>query len=1095
MKRSLASSCAKLLSFLAPLSLLALMPACVPTAPSVPSQSGELGGVQVNILRDDNHGISWNIPKAFPGHFTKDEHATMAFEFNGNGITTLSVINLHGLDPDEYALACASLRSMNMQYPSPQTRQLPSTYQDGVKWLHFEGTDDFRGANVKMRFSAAKHKGLLITMFGLDMSALRQPFASPPVGDLWQYVRFDSEPRPYESLALNGAELRRHESRISQIAYSYYERKRYAEAIPFLELLCKINPLSSGHAEGLAENLLASEDYEKAEQRIAELRITFPQASGLIWRHAVAMGKLGRDTEAMEYFNKALFEKKSNQSNAIGAYLSYLAEEELLAENVEIVRELVNRSGDVGLQTFLARAYLDSGDKENARKVTDALVDKCEVFPYLAHSVISIYLDIEDYDQALEIARRIAAQKNPMGNYLAAATLMREGRYSEARDEVLLCLEKTPSDQNAKDLLDGINAQLGKADSSSFRTPIEAVPLPEFMQTLIPETPEGFDADFGCHYIHYGTAYLFQSDKRLRRTMYGSYSVSTLEAIRRMNDLRFPFDPLYERVYVNFLRVYGPDGELLGEVKLDDCYTANDPDKVLMSQKKELHIPVPMLSPGCRVDFAVSFETLGRTKKMPYQLRQLGMGLPVLLSFTSLDGEREKIATFSANGVLTGPASEEAPDAAPSFFYVVKPEVNINCPNLPSPSQYVPSVWICSSEDNWADEVKEYYDVVKFIDETSPEAEAKVKELLPEDCTPEQAVQILSDFVRSNLTYHGIEFGMRAMVPNRCCEILRNRYGDCKDHSFLLMHMLRTAGVKANLALVDSRRDINADVPNSGQFDHMIVYLPEYQGGRFIDATEKGLSEIHDPIYLSGSPALILDLENPRMEYVAKAQLGINGFDIQRKVSVLADGSALVEETVNFRGLWAAMMRGYLRYVSPAEYASTLLPELKVDNLRSVKSISVENLDKMRENVVMKYSYSIDHAFASTGELLVGSSPLTWEMWEMHVPNDIPQRTLPILQRNHAVFNSTTSITLPEGFLLASQPQAQLLDNKYLSFKMDYSNGGDTLTVNGSYSRFSGLYEASERDEREAAYAQARKSASTPIVLVNSATQGKIAAQ
>ena len=56
-------------------------------------------------------------------------------------------------------------------------------------------------------------------------------------------------------------------------------------------------------------------------------------------------------------------------------------------------------------------------------------------------------------------------------------------------------------------------------------------------------------------------------------------------------------------------------------------------------------------------------------------------------------------------------------------------------------------------------------------------------------------IEVVSRYVQKELHYEAIEFGRRAYVPKTARETLRDRYGDCKDQSVLLITMLGLAGI------------------------------------------------------------------------------------------------------------------------------------------------------------------------------------------------------------------------------------------------------------------------------------------------------------
>src|SRR5258708_31622002 len=92
--------------------------------------------------------------------------------------------------------------------------------------------------------------------------------------------------------------------------------------------------------------------------------------------------------------------------------------------------------------------------------------------------------------------------------------------------------------------------------------------------------------------------------------------------------------------------------------------------------------------------------------------------------------------------------------------------------------------------------------------------------------------------LHKEVRYTGVEFGEAAIVPNTPSEILKRKYGDCKDKSALLAGMLRSVGLNAYLALLSSGfgPDVDLDLPGMGMFDHAIVYV-DVDPPLWIDAT------------------------------------------------------------------------------------------------------------------------------------------------------------------------------------------------------------------------------------------------------------------
>jgi hypothetical protein len=102
-----------------------------------------------------------------------------------------------------------------------------------------------------------------------------------------------------------------------------------------------------------------------------------------------------------------------------------------------------------------------------------------------------------------------------------------------------------------------------------------------------------------------------------------------------------------------------------------------------------------------------------------------------------------------------------------------------------------------------------------------------------------EEIQAIYNFVAQNIRYVGMEFGINGYKPHKASEVLKNRYGDCKDHATLLIAMLRVVGVKAYPVLIPTRDIADADpsLPTPGAFNHEIAAMKTDKGLIFMDTT------------------------------------------------------------------------------------------------------------------------------------------------------------------------------------------------------------------------------------------------------------------
>ena len=66
----------------------------------------------------------------------------------------------------------------------------------------------------------------------------------------------------------------------------------------------------------------------------------------------------------------------------------------------------------------------------------------------------------------------------------------------------------------------------------------------------------------------------------------------------------------------------------------------------------------------------------------------------------------------------------------------------------------------------------------------------------------------ITDYIQKNIRYFIVERGIGGLRANYASDIYRNKYGDCKDKTTLLISMLQVAGIHAFYVPVDVRRGI-----------------------------------------------------------------------------------------------------------------------------------------------------------------------------------------------------------------------------------------------------------------------------------------------
>ena len=120
--------------------------------------------------------------------------------------------------------------------------------------------------------------------------------------------------------------------------------------------------------------------------------------------------------------------------------------------------------------------------------------------------------------------------------------------------------------------------------------------------------------------------------------------------------------------------------------------------------------------------------------------------------------------------------------------------------------------------------------------EVTPEIDRLAKELTKGKVSEKEKVRALYNWVSRNIRYIGIYAGVGGYVPHKASSILKNQYGDCKDHVTLLEAMLKAVGIFSSPALINASNAYKLPkLPSPVIFDHVITYVPSLK--LFLDST------------------------------------------------------------------------------------------------------------------------------------------------------------------------------------------------------------------------------------------------------------------
>jgi Domain of Unknown Function with PDB structure (DUF3857)/Transglutaminase-like superfamily len=186
----------------------------------------------------------------------------------------------------------------------------------------------------------------------------------------------------------------------------------------------------------------------------------------------------------------------------------------------------------------------------------------------------------------------------------------------------------------------------------------------------------------------------------------------------------------------------------------------------------------------------------------------------------------------------------------------------------------------------------------------------------------ERALRLVQDEIR----YLSVNTELGGQVPTEPGVVLQRRFGDCKDKTFLLVHLLRRLGISARPVLVHShfRHRVERFLPTPGAFNHAIVEYELEGERRWVDATVplQGGGPLGRSVSAFGM-GLPIALDTTELEPIAPASAADGSYEIVESFRLDSSASPLrLYATVAATGGYADRLRQQLVFDGGAATAT-----------------------------------------------------------------------------------------------------------------------------------------------------------------------------
>lgn len=980
------------------------------------------------------------------------EHADVQLQRGRAGYVVVTPLALSARAPSLEDLAAAWGELTGRDLPPP--RPLRAGGRDGLAFTFGDRVD---GADCAFEVRVVRGDD---RAYFLQAWCPRQPAADcAEVLGLLDAVSFDDAPAPPPALDERRRATQAHLLRA--LGDRAFVRREYAEAEADYRLACAARPDDADLLQRLLRALSYAERYAEALAALTAapaavradrdvlswggfLRARTDDDQGASRAYAAAFAAGHRDVTDLADYAEVLW-RLDRADEALAAVARFVAHDPDGDPDGE---------PDVDARLLQARLLERAGQVAAALALLEGLAAE-DRSAAAAHPLVHALQRTDRHPRALAVCDDLVARgaADAETHHLRGRSLAALDRYREARAALEEALRRRhPRPDDVQDLLDHVAGALGEGSRAAVSTPLEPLPPPAAWTARDVALPPGA-VEAGVCYL--ARLKVVRHARGEPRTTTDYLRVRVLDEARAadFNAFSFGFDPLSEQLFVNSLRVLDAHGEVVATGDRARQYVQDDAARAA-SQLKTLHVPVPGLAAGRTIELVVTRRTLRPRDDFGFLRWCLSLAHPVAVSGLEVRGDVAGLLAVAEHGAVV----ERLPGGGLRCL-VRAPRVYRWEPLGAHHLEHLPTITLGDTSRTWEAVGREYLGRIAGPLAPSPAAAAWAREVLARagDAPP---VAALAAAVQERLGYRAVAFGVRAQVPHTVEEVLADGFGDCKDHALLLHQVLRAAGVPSALALVSAGEPLEPRVPSLDAFDHMVVYVPDERGGRFIDATDKGYALGEGaPLGLGGGQALVLD-GRPRLVRIPDYPASSTVVVVARTVTPAGELDLAVAERARFEGFAASYVRSELRGLPEADRLAWAQRTLeRADAAVRVTAVEVTGLREVAAPVVLELRYTLPGALQRVDGRRVGRLPTSWESVYLAVPEHGP-RTTPFALSYPLTVQSTTRLRAPD---VAVEVEDGATQGRLLSWRTRVERAEGEVTASVSARRAAARLEPPER--------------------------------
>ncbi|MDD5155024.1 MAG: DUF3857 domain-containing protein [Candidatus Omnitrophica bacterium] len=703
---------------------------------------------------------------------------------------------------------------------------------------------------------------------------------------------------------------------------------------------------------------------------------------------------------------------------------------------VELYKDMIPKAKDPGkLRLGLGQLYYSHGEFKEAINTLQGL-DIPLARKFLALS----YYRLGNFTDALEVFSRSAPEDEEY-LYYYGLTCEKLNLFDRAKD-IYKRISSSGFALLARQRLNAIGTQAGQLSIKRLNPVISAI----------------ISGAAGTREYPQAGALILLADEKISVTQDNTqvsevhYLVKILNerGKERFSESHIDYDSTYEKVELEYARTIRPDGTVMdvGASHMRDVSKyLNFP---LYSNARVFIISFPEISAGSVIEYKLKIYRSQLINKKDFVLAySVQSADPVIAEKFVLEVPQDRAVNIKIlndrynnfTAVLKPTRQDKDGRLIYSWHFKDIPQI-IPEANMPPEAEINPA-FLISSFSSWEQVYDWWWALARDKIKPSAAIRQKVRQLTANQSSAEARIRSIYNFCAKEIRYVAVEYGQAGYEPHQAEDIFKNKYGDCKDQSILLVTMLKEAGFKSWPVLISTRDyyDLNPDFP-SVLFNHCIAAVSLKGKTVFLDPTAETCSLGDLPAADQKRKVLLFKENGYAVEKTPLYPARHNSVKQILNIKINGREQIQAQKDIFTQGVYEQIQRYWLLYTPPELIEDKLKEKIQEVSIGArLQSYKIENLYNLNKPVILKYRFLGPEYFTVAGRFRI--LPQLSEFDASIVAKD--ERSYPVDFGLLESRESLVEIEIPQGLNIKYIPENVSEDNPWLNFTAEYTRKNNVI--------------------------------------------------